>query len=137
MLKKTAVLLCAVIFTLFISYSNEKPLFNNYSDSFEVYTESASSNAVIVNATRYSYPLISAKVGESCKIVGQFDLTTFLEEMGASMVFTEQTEQGVSYYAYSRRIRYNAFINGSDVNLHVFIGKSGVTVGSPLIFGSF
>lgn len=137
MLKKIAVLTCAVILVLFISYSNEKPLFSNYSNTFEVYTQNASSNAVIVNATKNSYPLISSKVGESCKISGKFDLTKFLSEMGASTVFTEQTEQGVSYYAYSSRIRYGALIKGREINLHVFIGNSGITVGSPLIFGSF
>lgn len=113
------------------------PLFNSYSESFEVYTKSASSNAVITTTTKDYYPLIFAKTGESCKIKGEFDLTSFFIQTGAKLVFKEQTESGTSYYAYSKNIRYKKVINGKKVNLHVHVGKTDITVGSPIIFGSY
>ncbi len=137
MLRKIALYFCSVLILVFIGISNQIPVFFGYSNNFEIYTKNPSSNAVIVQANSNEYRLISNKVGESCKIKGKFDLSSFLQEMGAKVVLSEKTAQGVSYYAYSDDIKYGATIYGKAVNLHVFIGDTGVTVGSPLIFGSF
>lgn len=137
MIKKIFLVSFVILLLIFITFSNQTPLFKDYSDNFEIYTKSPSSNAQIVCTNSKTYPLIFGKVGESCKIFGEFDLSSFLMKMGAKTVFTEKAEHGVSYYAYSNDIKYKASVNGHVVNLHVFIGDSGVTVGSPIIFGSF
>ena len=116
---------------------NNKPIFNDYSKNYEVYLDTSSSNARIISATKTIYPLIYNKVGESCKIIGSFSLDEFLTKMNAELIFTEDTDEGVSYYAYSKQIRYKRMVCDKVVNLQVFIGKSGVTVGSPIIYGSF
>jgi hypothetical protein len=137
MFKRLFIVIISVFLISFISIFNEKPIFSSFADSYEVYIASASSNAKIVNTTRVSYPFIRSKVGESCKIKNEFNLTDFLSEMDAKVIFTEQTEEGVSYYAYSKDIRYEKKIKDQVVNLQVHIGSAGVTVGSPIIFGSF
>lgn len=137
MFKKIVVLFLVVMFTTFISLSNERPIFSSFSNNFDVYTKNSSSNAEIVKADNLTYSLIIGKVGESCKIEGEFDLQQFLEEMKAEIVMVEEFSEGINYYAYTNKIRYLEYVKGNLVNLQVFIGNSGVTVGSPLIFGSF
>lgn len=137
MLKKVLLLFCVGIITLYVVSIYQTPLFYKYSDSFTVYVGSNSSNADILNTNKSSFMFIKDKRGESCKINGSFDLQSFLSEFDAQLVFTEQTEQGVSYYAYSNKVKYKQQIKSKPINLHVFIGKSGVTVGSPIIYGSF
>jgi hypothetical protein len=56
--------------------------------------------------------------------------------MQAKIIFTEQIEEGTSYYAYSPTIKYRTKIKNKIINLQIFVGK-GVKVGSPIIFGSF
>lgn len=137
MLKKAIVLLVALFSLCFFGLKNAIPIFTNYADNFEVYTESACSNAVIVSTSKQAYPFILNKYGESCKIQGEFDLQSFLADMGAKAVFIEKTESGESYYAYSSDIRYAKTVKNKRVNLQIHIGDCGVTVGSPIIFGSF
>ena len=137
MFKKFCLAFLAVVFMLFISIANEKPIFSSYASNYEIYTQSASSNARITNADKTLYPFITAKVGESCKVKGEFDIHKFLADMNAEIVFIEPTDEGTSYYAYSSNIRYLKRISGKRVNLQIFIGKTSVTVGSPIIFGSF
>ena len=122
---------------LFITFSNEKPTFYGYANSFEVYTCSASSNAIIHRVNATDYPFLLNKVGESIKINGAFSVTEFLEKFRAKIVFTEQTSDGISYYAYSSEIRYLKTIKGRRINLHLNVGKTCTTIGSPIIFGSF
>jgi hypothetical protein len=137
MFKKLCLVVLSLVFILFIGIANEAPMFSGYAREYEIYTESASSNARIIKANKNIYPFITAKVGESCKIKGVFELHKFLADMKAEIVLIEPTGEGTSYYAYSKNIRYLKTIRGKRVNLQVFIGKTSVTVGSPIIYGSF
>lgn len=115
-----------------------KPVFSDYADSFEFYLNERSSNAVMVFASKGEYPFISDIKGESCKLIkSEFELEKFLNDFSAKVVFTEVIEEGTAYYAYSEDIKYLTEINGQRINLHIFIAKECVTVGSPLIYGSF
>lgn len=137
MFKRLVVMALSIALIGTIGVFNNKPIFNDYASCYEVYVGTQSSNAKIISVTKNTYSLIHNKVGESCKINGVFYLREFLSSMNAELVFKEDTEEGTSYYAYSNRIRYKRTVCGKVVNLHVFIGKSGVTVGSPIIYGSF
>lgn len=137
MLKKFGVIVLTVAFAVLIGTYDSKPIFKDYANNYEIYVESPSSNAKIISTTKNEYPFIKNKFGESCKIKNPFCLQNFLEDMKAEIVFTEQTEEGISYYAYSNAIRYKREVCKKTINLQIFIGQSGVTVGSPIIYGSF
>lgn len=143
MLKKIVVLKKIIIVALtFLSVfavyvGNHQPVFSGYAKNFEVYLASPSSNARIVSVNVRQYPTLINVYGESFKANKEnFDLKGFLEDFNAQIVFVESISEGTCYYAYSPKIKYRAQIYGSVVNLHVFVGDS-VTIGAPIIFGSF
>jgi hypothetical protein len=49
----------------------------------------------------------------------------------------EETEEGINYYAYTEKLTTEKIIRGKKINLHIFIGESEVTIGTPIIYGSF
>ncbi len=137
MLKKTLVFFLAIICLIVGYFINNKPVFANYSDRLEVYLNSRSSQAQIVSVTPSDYLYLKNVRGESFKCEREeFNLQNFLSEFSAKLIFSEELENGISYYAYSPKIKYQITLNGQKINLQIFIGKI-VTVGSPMIFGSF
>ena len=84
------------------------------------------------------YRFIKDVTGESVKISNLgFDVNEFFEKYNAKIVFTETTDGVVSYYGYSKDIKYQTTIGGKRINLHVAVTKDSVTVGAPIIYGSF
>lgn len=128
-----------VFLLIFLSVGfNDKPIFRNYSNEYEVYLNSASSTAQIKKVGISDFYFIKNLKGESAYInKNEFDLLSFLTEFNAEILFLETTEQGVSYYAFSPKIKYQTTLNNQCVNLHVHISEQVVKVGAPLIFGSF
>lgn len=113
------------------------PVFESYADKFEV-TFKASSTASFIDLTKKEFKLKSGIKSESVNIkANNFNLTDFLNTYDAETVFIEKTEAGVSYYAYSNKIKYKKIIDGKEINLHINISNDRVTVGSPIIFGGF
>ena len=113
------------------------PVFDSYADKFEV-TKEASSKADFINLKKSEFKFISGVKSESFSLeTDDFNLTDFLNAYNAKTVFVEKTEAGVSYYAYSKKIKYKKTINGKEINLHINISNEKVTVGSPIIFGGF
>ena len=136
MLKKTLfALLCAtLIFLTQVSFN--RPIFEDYSDSTEVYTCKSGSLCTVTTVENFRFPLLSGVKGQSAVIKEDFDFKEFLKKFDAKIVHEENTEFGVSYYAYSPKIKYCELVCGKRVNLHVFTG-SQVKVGSPIIYGSY
>lgn len=138
MLKKFSYILAVILTLACVGYVNTKPLFSNYSDSFTVYVGSNSSNAQILTVDGKDYRFIKDVTGESVKISNLgFDVNEFFEKYNAKIVFTETTDGVVSYYGYSKDIKYQTTIGGKRINLHVAVTKDSVTVGAPIIYGSF
>ena len=136
MFKKVLVLILATCILINLAICNNQPLFSQFNNKFEVYL-SNSSDGQIVFADSKTYPFISGIYGESVAInKEEFCLRDFLSNMQAKIIFTEQIDEGISYYAYSPKIKYRTKIKNKIINLHVFVG-AGVKVGSPIIFGSF
>ena len=129
----------ALSFILFAAFTffNATPVFFNYTDRLELYIDGGGSAGVIVSADKKDYPFIKGVSGESFKAdKDTFDLDNFLNDFSAKIILTEEIAEGVSYYAFSNKIKYRSSVRGKTVNLHIFVGET-VTVGSPLIFGSF
>ena len=136
MFKKLTIALLSICLIINIAIFNNQPIFSQFNDQCEVYL-SNSSNGQIVYADSKTYPFISGIYGESVTINKEdFALQDFLSNMQAKIIFTEQIDEGISYYAYSPTIKYRTKIKNKIINLHVFVG-AGVKVGSPIIFGSF
>ncbi len=137
MLKKLFSLIVATIILFSVSVINSKPVFHGYAKTFEVYIGDNSSNAKIVSVSKKDFFLMSNICGQSFIADKEtFDLNDFLEEFGAKIICVEKIKEGVSYYAYSPKIKYKNMLSGKPVNLQIFIGET-VKVGSPMIYGSF
>ena len=136
MFKKVLVLILATCILINLAICNNQPLFSQFNNKFEVYL-SNSSDGQIVFADSKTYPFISGIYCESVAInKEEFCLRDFLSNMQAKIIFTEPIDEGISYYAYSPKIKYRTKIKNKIINLQIFVGK-GVKVGSPIIFGSF
>ena len=138
MLKKFSYILLVILTFVCVGYVNSKPLFSKYSENFIVYVGSNSSNAEILTVDSKDYMSLKKVTGESAKISSRnFDVYDFFEKYNAEIVFTETVDGVVSYYGYSKDIKYQTIIGGKRINLHVAKAKNLVTVGSPIIYGSF
>lgn len=134
--------LCAIFLAFFVlSWAftvNDKPVFGAYAERFELYLLDNSSSAYIVSVSKDEYSAYKKIMGESCKVDKQnFSISDFLFDMGATLIFVEENEFGTSYFGFSPKIKYKKSTSGGTINLHVFIGESEVSIGSPVIFGSF
>ncbi|MBQ3493361.1 MAG: hypothetical protein IJA88_04560 [Clostridia bacterium] len=137
MLKKFFIVFLAFICLLSTGVINKTPIFKNYSKNYELYLGQSSSNAQIVHASEKTFLFAQEIFGESFKCEkNEFNLQDFFDSYNARLIKIERVGETVSYYAYSPKIKYRAHIFGQVVNLHVAVDKQ-VTVGSPLIYGSF
>ena len=137
MFKKILIFALAISLMFLVGFSNQTLLFSKYSNKHEIYINSNSSNAQIVQIENKNLFNLNGVYGESFKAEKEnFSLDALLKEYGARLIKTEIVGDIVCYYAYSPKIKYRAFISGQAVNLHVAVSNQ-VTVGSPLIFGGF
>jgi hypothetical protein len=141
MAKKFLTLAFAFISMAFIWFVNSKPLFNNLGDGYEVYLKSNSSKAQIVSVLKSNLWLYPQRYGEACVIkdnnLAEKNPLDYIQNFGGKLIFSEQTEQGISYYGYSPRIKYAKILNGKKINLHLFVGENYSKIGSPIIYGSY
>ena len=138
MFKRLASVFLCLLCLSSVCYFNKTPIFSNYSPKLELYIGAPNSTAQIITVNSKEVPLLSNVCGEAfttCK--NTFKLNEFLQNFSAKIIFTESLEQGVCYYAYSNKIKYNQTVNDKKVNIQVFIGEQTVKVGSPIICGSF
>ena len=137
MLKNISVaIICAIVITSF-AFIGSAPVLRGYSHNHVGYLTNSSSAIRTVKLTN-SLPVFYAIRGESCSFTAtDFDVDGFFNKYGATKVITEQTEFGVSYYAYSPQIKYKERISNTNVNLHVAIYQDRITIGTPIIYGSF
>ena len=137
MFKKVLAVIFALACVINVRIANAKPLFSDYADSFEIYLDGQKNGVKIVRTTNQLFPFISGVRGESFKTdADSFDLESFLTSFEANVVFIEEINEGTSYYAYSPKIEYRKQVLGQEINLHVFVGNQ-ITVGAPIIYGSF
>jgi hypothetical protein len=138
MFKRFLLIVSVVMLLIGLTLSYSAPLFIKKGKTVQAYIGSSSSLARIEEVDALSFMLLKGVKGESVELdYNEFNLSNFLKEFRAKLLFIEQTEEGVSYYAYSPKIPYQKRINGKTVNLHVFVASERVKVGSPIIFGSF
>lgn len=137
MFKKIAVALSASFIFGTIIFTYCTPLFQDFTDEYTVYFISASSTGKEEKVSENEFPIFSV-LGESFSFTnGKYSVSEIFAAFSARLIFTESVSEGVSYYAYSDEITRYKLLGDKKINLHVFVGKSQTTVGSPIIFGSF
>lgn len=136
-MKKIAVWFVCLIFILGVWISANQPVFKNYSQQTVVYSFNNSSNAKIDDCNNYVVPFKFFKVGESCVVDKNFNVSQFISQFNASVVMKEQTVFGNSIYLYSPKINYCKSINGKKINLQIFTDGQKITIGTPIIYGSY
>ena len=138
MIKRIALFFVCIIAVVGATFTTRTPVFIKYSNDFELYINSRSSMAKIINVDYMNFYFYKNVYGESVEInADSFNLQDFLDDFNATVLFTEKIQGGVSYYAYSPKIKYQKTLNGKRVNLQVVQKESFVKAGAPLIFGSF
>ena len=136
MFKKAFIVLFCAVFILSVYLLNAEPVFDG--EKIEVYTVSGSSNALIKTVDKYEYLFLPTVKGDSVRLNADgFDVLKLLNDYDAKMIMIERLDGVECYYAYSSKIRYREIIGGKRVNLQIAVRGEIVTVGSPIIYGSF
>lgn len=138
MLKNFFALFLAVLSLFFIHIKTQSPIFEDYAENFEICLEQGSFSSKIFSVDAREFAFYSGIKGESCKLTkADFNLKELLDNFDAKIVMQEDLQNCVCYYAFSPKIKYIESIKGRRVNLHVAVSKDSVTIGAPLIYGSF
>ncbi len=138
MLKRLA-LFTAVI--LAFSLVGEKSLIFNVEGDYTFYLESSSSNAKIITVDYNSAKEIKKSLknvcGESVTTTLKEDIEKEIDRLKAELIFSEKVDNIIINYYYSDKISAYKTINGRKINVQTAINDDIITIGSPIIFGSF
>lgn len=138
MLKKICAYTSCLLVIVFLWVIWSTATFINYSNSSEIYLNKNNSCAKIVSVKNVEIPLQFYRYGEACEVNReQFNLDQVIKDFNAKILWTETTDFGKSYYAYSPNLKYSCSLKGQKVNLQIFVGKESVKLASPIIFGSY
>ena len=61
----------------------------------------------------------------------------FLNELKCEKVCSERVNGITNYYFYSDKLMKKEVINGNIVNIHIAVANNYVTIGYPIIYGSY
>ena len=137
--------ICAFIIMVFSllligfgAFINSSTYFDKYNGAYEVYMFSNSSKAKIISVDKSRANSFVFKTGEAIFIENsELEIDEIFEDFNALLLFTEENEEGISYYGYSKEVKFQKMIKGKVVNVQVFKGNNGFKIGVPIIYGSF
>ena len=127
---------CTLLLLAFCSFIN-LPVLNGLSTQYEFSISNGGSSSNIVRVLKGELSPLTKLYGESCTLEKGTSVKELFNKFNASLLFSEKTEKGISYYGYSPTIRYFQVVNGQKVNLHVYQSCEYVKVGVPIIFGGY
>jgi hypothetical protein len=135
MSKKIMVAIFSILLVAILWFQSQKSVFSGLDGKITYYTASRSSNAkMIASGSRL---FVFDRTGESIEIDEKMPANEILKKFNAKLVFSEKTENGVSYYAYSSELKYQTELVGKPINLHIHCENDRTVIGTPIIFGSF
>ena len=73
----------------------------------------------------------------SVYVPGNCDADEILKRYSAWVLFTRESEGLSEYYCFSPKMRAGITLKGREVNFHLAVGKSGYSIGTPMIFGGY
>lgn len=89
-----------------------------------------------VAVSRRVYAGVDCVLGETVEFFGtQAELDRLVEELGFRTVIKGKTAG--TYYGYSRRLGAGVNVDGKEINCQIVVGDGKITVGYPLIMGSY
>lgn len=150
-IKCFALVVAFVVFIALFLYSHpSKLILNDYCNIDGIHTfylYSANSNAQIVSfklqesACKFNAFMVKGEslflpFNKNESAVNEY-IGSLLSEYNAKLQLIESASFIDSEYYYTNKITNYVIINGNKVNIHVAKGRSGITVGTPIIFGSF
>lgn len=76
--------------------------------------------------------------GESFSFDGSFeDIKIILKKLNTKIIKTESFESLKIFYAYSHKLQKYIFVDGKKVNVQICLNGKKITIGTPLILGSY
>ncbi len=133
MFKKIIYLSLALFMIIFLWTVNSYTEQIKGSTLFEVYLNKNSSECKIVDDSTFNFFV----KGKSYIIDKDVDVNYILDFYSAKIVFTETTDFGTNYYAYSGGLKYTKELNNKKINLHIFCSQNKTVIGLPFIYGSY
>jgi len=137
-IKITVALAAAATIALAIAVLPQRLAFKG-GESYSFYLGDTSKNCRVVTADGQSAQLTRLTLKEICgesATYSSFDWQSYLKEVGGTVLFCEELSDSVNYYC-EADLPYSVELYGKTVNLHVCVKESGVTVGTPIIFGGY
>ena len=106
--------------------------------SYTFYCGSNSSDCKIitVNGNAALYRLALKNVCGESTTYAALDITEFLSSLNGKIIFTEELTDSVNYYC-TADLPYKVTLYNAQINLHVCVKQTCVTVASPIIFGGY
>lgn len=111
----------------------------NVGESYTFYVGNTSKDCRVVtceadkaSVTRLT---LSGVCGESTTF-SSIDLSEFLESVDGTVIFIEKLSDSINYYCQAK-LPYSVNLLGTEINLHICVKESGITVGTPIIFGGY
>lgn len=134
--KKPLFAIASVLFICLLYLNISKPLFTGLSDEYRIYTESGSYNNGIEIKSDMDYLRILGKKGESCAVKG-YSVNDIMQMYNCRLCFTEETDGGISFYCFSKDMRYVKRLKGKNVSLQIYCKNDVIVIGSPIIYGGY
>lgn len=137
-IKITAALAAAALIALALFVLPQRLAFRG-GESYSFYLGNTSKNCRVVTADGQSAQLTRLTLKDVCgesATYSSFDWQSYLNEVGGKVLFCEELDDSVNYYC-EANLPYSVELYGKKVNLHICIKDSGITVGTPIIFGGY
>ena len=136
MLKITcAYLSAALIFAL--SAAGASSVLKDVNGNKEYYLYGSGSDCVIVDENDYSPAYLAFVKGVCVKNVSERDVLETIRRYEADLVFSERFGSVTNYYYYSNKISGYKLVKGKKINIHAAFDDGVISIGTPLIFGSY
>lgn len=139
MLKITFKMLVFILFVFSISINSGGKLKGEANHTFYTYSKSSSTKITTLpehKSQNFIYFKNTLK-GESVQFFSEEKASALLNELNAVFIFEEGGADFYCKYFYSSKIDDYIVLNGRKVNVHVAYDDGLITVGTPMIFGSF
>ena len=122
---------CSLLFVALTFFNYTSP-FNGLNKEVIFYKDGGGSLAKEVTG-KFNF---LGSLGESTTLSIE-ETKALFESLSAKVMFIEEVEGTKNYYCYTNSLKNGVVLKNEKVNLHFSLSNGKITVGTPLIFGSF
>ncbi|MBE5756623.1 MAG: hypothetical protein E7342_02370 [Clostridiales bacterium] len=132
MFKRFACLLIVCLTVIAFTFINFDYVFSDYEKQTVFYKgQGGSLSKEVVGGFNFLGVL-----GQSI-VLSEEETKKVIENLNAKIVFIEEIGETTNYYCYTNKLKYGVTLKKQRVNLHLSTTNGKITLGTPLIFGSF